>query len=412
MSGCNCKTDCGCQQVNAAKDYMLVKATGQSAQTCQQNAEDAAQVQCLKSESTYDKVLNDFSIPAIAQTISVMVCNASIYYVGQWLYFPVTSDRLQIASKSDTNNVLYLRNGCTDFVTPIADNRDPGNIIAINSPFIVCDSPDCTTAEELSAKLLSAINLSECIQVDALKEAGVTEKVQFVGRVISDPNNSGFKKCIKRIVGFFADLNGRLFAEKLSYMDENNVTRYTEIMLDTSTKEIVRRKLPSSRGISSTKQYGLVQYGGATRYVENARTMIPLLNPIVIKDSSNLLITGALVRTVGDITVTNATPYQTIKTLDGSEIDAITFNVAEFYALVELQAYAGSSVHADVEYADILLNDVNVGKIPTFYSAPVSITTLVKCTKVNKQVKLRIETDKPSGNIKLIINAKVKALYI
>jgi len=391
----------------------MVKATPAGAKLCSESA-TPAKASCTKSESTFDIVSSEFSIPTVGSTITVFVCDASIYYEGQWLYFPVTGDRLQIASISVNNNILYLRNGCDDLVTPIAENRDPGNIISKSSPFYAVDSPDCLTDEEKGAELLRAINLSLCVEMQALQEAGTTEKVQVLGRVLSDPSNASFKKCMKRIVGFFANLNGRLFMEKLDYVDEDQITDYTDVMLKSSTKELVRRKMPASRGLSSAIQYPLVQHGGAVRYVKGGKIFVPLETPILIKDSTNLLISNAQPRLVGDISVTHTTPYNITKVLNGDEIDAMVFNESSFYALVDIECYAGGSSAADIEYLRLLVNNVDIVKIPTLYSPSVTVSVLAKCLKTTKEVKISIFGDllNPSITSKIILKAYVKGIYL
>ena len=403
MSDCGCEKTCG-NPTDA--EYIMVKATPAEATVCKdKDLATNLKLSCLKKDSAYDRILGDISIPSVGNTITATVCNGDLYHVGQWVYFPISQDLLKIVTI--IGNVISLRNGCNDGITAIAGNRDPGNIILKDAPFYPVDAPDCETQSSKDSKLLLALDSAASYPANNLVVGGITERIQVVGRVNTYPNNSGVRKVIKRIAGFFSDLNGRIYMEKLAQVDENLLSDYQDLMFVSATKEIVKRKKPVDRGLTSAVQYLGGFFGNKHQAIKGK--VFNGFTPIVLKDSNpGGLANNAFIRTVGGVSVSTATPYEETFNLNSPSIAALNILEDNFYAIIDIEVAIAGSSHAVINYPELHVQNVRIANLATFYSPFQRITIPVRVLNdSNKELKVRIETDIPAQTLKAVLTIRL-----
>lgn len=87
------------------------------------------------------------TIPAVGATFNLpLLCNASKFFIGQWIQF-ATFGRYPIVGINSSTNLLTLRNGCGDGITAISGNPDPGTQICGVNQIWVTGSDPCQDAE-------------------------------------------------------------------------------------------------------------------------------------------------------------------------------------------------------------------------------------------------------------------------
>lgn len=193
-------TNCGCNAHNPSdKEFLLVKATSSEASSCGTGDGLDPISDCVKQEQMYDFSLSDFMVPSQTGATSMEVCNPNVYSIGMWLQFTSPIVTLQISNIS--GSILTLINHCPDG-SIVGDNPDVGQVVYRNTRFVVSSAPGCISDEKYLEKIQDALSSVVEICVPNLAQSSSTAIIQPVGRVDSDPNNLGAKKCIRRIFGF------------------------------------------------------------------------------------------------------------------------------------------------------------------------------------------------------------------
>lgn len=217
----------------------MVKATSKSASKC--GPPGAVQTQtedCQKSDSTYDLLLADFAFPD-TDSVPVLVCDGSIYSVGEWIQFTDSEARVQIVAINV--NELTVKGICSNG-SAVFRNPTAGTIIRKNEAIVVIDSPDCLTDEEQAEKLSNDLSSIEEICAPSLTEEGSTSaEQQMTGWTRADSANPGFTKCIKRVIGNWFK-NGIPYFSNLRKIA---TTGKQVLIIDPATHEVSRAELDS-----------------------------------------------------------------------------------------------------------------------------------------------------------------------
>lgn len=216
--------NCGCNSSSSStsKEHLLVAATASEASTCSPKTGGTSEEACPKQEPTFDSFQSGFVIPTHGNNISVPVCNSSVYSAGQWIQTLSPVVTMQVSAINGKNIVLV--NGCPNGAE-IEDNPDAGLAIQEGTRFSVVSEPPCETSEEQAEFLNNALAEAEEICTPNLTEAGENAIVQVVGRIESDPDDTSFKKCIRRIANFlmkggtpsFGAMTEKTIAENLTH---------------------------------------------------------------------------------------------------------------------------------------------------------------------------------------------------
>jgi len=227
---------CPCTTTPPTDEYLLVKATGKQAPT--ECTPESSSTQCLKSDKTYDQVLSDFALPAVGQSVTILVCNGSLYSVGEWIYFFNFNTWLKIVSID--SNRLTVRNGYDDS-TAVSDNPTAGMIISNGSYFIVCDKPYSLRQSDFANAVLAIIKSTQEIEIDAVTDANLNEKVVPLGEVTDDSTNPGFKKVIRKILSFFFVGNDPYW-KNMHTITDSEVASYRNLMVHKTSGLVGQRK--------------------------------------------------------------------------------------------------------------------------------------------------------------------------
>jgi len=191
--GCNYTTptcECGCAHTDNDKEYLLVSATSSEPALCGTPGEEGGTEDCDKQEPMFDVSLSSFLLPNEESSTTIEVCNASVYAVGMWIQFIASGITLQITNI--TGNYLTVVNKCDIDVVPT--NPGAGYAVSTGSTFIVADKPPCDEDSDESDEIeICRPNLETC---------SATATVQPVGNIISDTEDLGVNKCIRKIFGF------------------------------------------------------------------------------------------------------------------------------------------------------------------------------------------------------------------
>lgn len=175
-------------------EYLLVSATGNSSNDCGNNGKD----DCKLSDGTFDESISDFVVPGAYSSVSMQVCDPSLYSIGQWLFFFESSNYLRVTAVDEYT--LTLENNASTGIV-VDGNKEAGFLIRNGSRFNAADRPFHIDGEILSDKIIGTINSLSEIEAGSLAVSSTTAVVHPIGRVESDPSNSGVKKAIRRIYG-------------------------------------------------------------------------------------------------------------------------------------------------------------------------------------------------------------------
>lgn len=239
MSNCGCNNTDG--ESTGTDEFVMVKATSKTASRCGTPSElVAGSIDCTKEDSTYDKLMADFAFPDTG-SVPVLVCNGSLYSVGQWIHFVDAGASVNIVSINA--NELTVKGICSNGAQ-VFRNPNAGTIIRANDAIVAVESPDCLTDEEKQEKLTDDLSAIESICAPALTEEPSTSAIQqFVAWTKADPNNSGYKKCIKRVVGNWFE-NGIPFFTRLGQVAYDAAT-YQSVVINKATGKLSRSSIPS-----------------------------------------------------------------------------------------------------------------------------------------------------------------------
>lgn len=251
------KKGCGCGSPAPSSktddEYLLVKAVGNAPSVCGDPAEEEdPSTQCAKTEPEFDSSMSDFVVPSVGGTVSVQVCNAEVYSVNQWIQFAGSGLVVQIVSI--VGNTLQVRNACPSG-EEIVTNPEAGLLIPRNTRFFTVGRPECLSEEDRMNQILEALSGAEEICTPDLLESGAQASVQPVGLVQSDPGDTGFQRCIRRIYGFLMNAGSPFFSQ-IKNVAESDTSLYRRLGINKSTREV--RELPNFgdyAGLDSSSQY-------------------------------------------------------------------------------------------------------------------------------------------------------------
>lgn len=85
-------------------------------------------------------------VPAVGGTVNVAVPDASLFIVGMWVTIPGFG-RYPIVGVNAGTNLITLRNSCSDGVTAISDNPDPGTQVCGQIALWLTGEAPCLDAE-------------------------------------------------------------------------------------------------------------------------------------------------------------------------------------------------------------------------------------------------------------------------
>lgn len=236
-------SDCGCNNTSGetipTPDYLLVRATGKNASKCGSADEsiDPSSLECTKSDPTYDALLADFALPSDS-AVPILVCNGALYSVGQWIQFVNAGATVQILSIN--GNEITVRAICSNGVE-IDGNPTAGTIIRKNDSIIAVNAPDCLTAAEKQERIFAQLETATQLCLPALEEENsATAEMQVAGWKRSDPDDSSFRKCIKRIASFFFK-DGKPYLTDLDTVNLATSSSHVPLVIDKTTGKVSKQ---------------------------------------------------------------------------------------------------------------------------------------------------------------------------
>lgn len=399
-------SDCGCEPEGEYKesgDYALIKASSKTASTCG-TPEDLNQgsPNCAKTDQTFDRLSSDFAFPS-DQSVPVLVCDGSLYTVGQWIHFVNSKATVQVLSINA--NELTVRAVCSNGAS-VDGNPTAGTIIRSGDPIVAVRSPLCLTDSQKQDQLLDDLSEVTELELPNLSEQeSLTAEIQPVGWTRSDSGNSGFKKSLKRILGVFFK-GGSPYLTNLKTTDLSESSNYRRMVVNKSTKE-VRQRLNLSE--ETSLQTGKTYITGVTNGEE---ALIPgfVFVPILVQIDSH---GGNIEDETTWVQIPNSTPY--VKTLNFSiaEIDAIDILGDKFYA--ELHFLFGlRNPSAFRSKAFVKVDGQIVGAQSMYFNVDSrqGFTALVPVDTTQKTVELKIEANANSGTSMVHLTTRVNAVYV
>lgn len=239
MSQKNCGPCGGNSDPSESSDYLIVKATASAANSCGDPAATPNEItNCPIQEPTYDISRSSFVLPVEDQSISMKVCNAAPYTVGQYIQF-VASGIIMLVSGVDTiSNLLTLTNGC-DNGASIPTNQNAGYIINNNSPFVIAGRPPCLTEEETDEEFQKQLEQATKLCMPNMAVESESARMQITGRTESDPDNLDFEKCIKRVPNLYYE-NGGHVTPSIERDVESSHNEYRRLGIHNSTGQQVK----------------------------------------------------------------------------------------------------------------------------------------------------------------------------
>lgn len=239
QNGCGC----GCGPDSPKPDMFLMAASPSSASTCGtgQTPGEVPGSTCLLSDPTYDVTTGDFVIPIASA--SIVVCNAALYTLGQWIQFVHDGSVLQIISIA--GNTITLRNSCVSGEA-IQGNSPAGTPIPTGSPFVVVSEPPCTSPADMTAAFEQFVAGAQKLCMPALTpEPSSTAKMQILGWLSTDsvPN---FGKCIHWLSGIWRQ-GASFFIKPITMapsFEEPTVNAWRPMVINKTTGEVREQKNP------------------------------------------------------------------------------------------------------------------------------------------------------------------------
>lgn len=243
----------------------MVEAIGGESNTCG-NPEDLSGTigSCAKQEPMYDSITSGFIMPEPEATVIISVCNNNVYAVGQWLQFASPFVTLQVVEKDGNGKNLTLRNACPNG-DDIEDNPAAGSItVSKSSIFTVVSQPACTSDESRQEEINKAFSEMTELCIPNLEESEDGSTIQMTGRVETNPNDTGFKKCIRRIKGFLFKEGMPLLPGFTRLPTGADPAIYDSVVIHSTTGQTKVKNHPSKTpNLAAGKRYVQVYTSGA-----------------------------------------------------------------------------------------------------------------------------------------------------
>lgn len=322
---------CGCGGDSPNDEYLMVKATGKNPSTCglpDSSGATTGTVSCPKQEPEFDNTLSDFVVPATGASVSIQVCNPSVYSVDQWIQFP---NGLTMQVISITGNNLQIRNSCPNG-SPIIDNPTAGLVISRNTRFFTVGKPPCQTEEQRLDEILEALSGASEICVPDLVESSNQAHVQPVGRVEADPSDTSFKKCLRRIYGILFKA-GTPILSAIQKVSEANIGNYRKLGIDKANREVWEiPDFSEFTGLTSGQQYQTAFKPNGTEYIIGPDYGFKPVNITLLEIPTNPL-SGTFATSPASATILN----QTFNLSSQTDISSIKRNQDHYYVLAHLE---------------------------------------------------------------------------
>lgn len=404
-------TPCGCGSApndpNAPDEsmYMMVKGTSKDASKCgdiddQISSADAA---CNKDDPTYDVLLASFAMPD-EDSVPAIVCDGSLYSVGQWIQFVTAKATLQVVAIN--NNELTLKAVCSNG-SRINGNPTVGTVIRKSDSIITVGAPECLTSAQELDRIFERLAEAEEFCLPALSEQdNSTANMQVVGWTKEDSGNSGFKKCIRRLASFFFKNNHPYFTA-LDTVDLSSSSSYRPMVIHKTTKRVVQQKnLSEETAIEAGKKYVYGVVGGSQALIEGY-TFSPI-------DGQEIYKHGGEFDSPDDwVHVPIATPLEANLSLSIGSVNALEILGDYFYAVLRINVGVHNPSAFQISAATRLNNKI-VGYTHGFYNTKGSntITLIAKIDKSSKSIPLKITTDGNGNNLKVHCSVYLDGVFI
>lgn len=402
------KKNCGCGEGNQSNggilpehDGLLIKSSPASAARCGPGQIPGSSIQCTREDSTYDLLLNAYTVPANQQNAPITVCDGSIYTPGQWFQFIYNSAILQVQTVN--GNEITLKNGCPNLAL-IAGNVI-GDIIPRNTPFIVVGKPACQTAEQKAQEFQDGIATQNQICVPSLtQENSNTAEMQFIGWKRADSNDSNFQKCMKRIRGVWKK-GKSIFLGEIEQVSNSDLPSYRALARHKTTGE-VRELLNISEDpdVLPGEKYVKMFVQGAEALVGPAYVFSPVFESLY--QNSSMTDEDAW------LNIPTGTPLETTINLSITSINALTILGDKFYANVQFNLGcrnpSGLGVGATLEINGVAATRVGSQGSYGFNS----LTVPVLVDKDNKQITIKVSTTSGGGGARVHVSAKLVGVFL
>lgn len=157
--GCNCNNkntngDCGCGCQESAQQFDRVYIND----PCQQNQDAASANGCQSTRGyLYDRITEQFTVPAVGKEAYLHVCEANRWQVGQFVAVNLGGNKIAAFKITKRGNKkLLVLNGCDKSgVNAIFGNPDVGSIIPNDSVIYPIAPTGCES--DLAAKIIETL---------------------------------------------------------------------------------------------------------------------------------------------------------------------------------------------------------------------------------------------------------------
>lgn len=357
---------CGCNKTSSSgtpsgDGFLLIKATAIGANQCDETSSE--ETDCLKQEPEYDSFLSGFLVPLGTSSISVQVCNSSVYSIGQWIESISPYCIFQIVAVSEGAITLRasLENG-----NEINVNPESGTAIPSGTLFVTRGKPQNLTEDEV----LSVLNEQEQILVEDLIETTDTAEVHFVGVTTDDPGDTDWKKALRVIKGIYMKAKKLFMDEPIRVEPSSN---FHSLARSSVTGEIVELENDSDTGdVEEDKQY-------VKSVTSDGEQLIEASFPFILSSEKILKLQTATTSTsiIEDITISD------------SEILNLEKRLQHYYLELDIYVRVGEdgvtqfNILIDGFQCGLLFSDSDVRNVIRF-------TYLVKIDKDENEFNLQI----------------------
>lgn len=154
--------DCGCTSSNDSNCYSQTNAVQQmllpiTANDCYGQSGAASNCPTYFEPATLTAENVIFTVPAVGATTNLpLLCNANKFRVGMWIENPAYG-KYPIVGVNVATNLLTLQNSCSDGVTAIPGNPEPGTQIGGQQSIWVSGADPCRDAAAFCADTITCL---------------------------------------------------------------------------------------------------------------------------------------------------------------------------------------------------------------------------------------------------------------
>lgn len=357
--GCGCEGSVNppspCASPNS-KQMLLVETTQDMPDlTGNPQAVSSGTATCAKQEPSYDFITSGFIAPTTGGVVQVSVCNNAVYTLGQWLQFSSPFITLRVSAKDGNGKNMTLINSCSNG-NPVSSNPAAGSVaVPQNSTFSVVGSPNCSSDSEEVELINTAFSEMEELCTPALIETDGGAVVQLTGQTRSNPDDTAFKQCIRRIKNAFFQ-NGMFKLPGFStFPSGTDPTNYRDVVIHKTTGQEIAKPHPSETvGLIVNRKYTTAYTTGSEK------VMGPVFFPSFF--DKNLVDDGDVTVDANYLSILNGTPYTVVYNLNIAEITGlINADMQDFFYLMVKSRFAVRSTANAVRWLKVEMNGVEVG---------------------------------------------------